>query len=184
MTLTSRSLMWVGMIQHRTSGQYLTSGQVWTTSIQGFRRYSLLKTLTENFNQRRRKYWHDYYSTTCTFKQVREYKLTRHPAFGNRTVQNVVVAESTQCKPVKLYSWSYSGINLTLALLNPDMSCLCKKCRSRSVGLEANWSGSALFAFKYVNLYLQFWSSNLIGWKLEMVGHLNLFSRTRVKILW
>ena len=34
---------------------------------------------------------------------------------------------------------------------------------------EANWSGSALFAIKYVNLYQhQPWSSNVIGWKLEM----------------
>ena len=33
---------------------------------------------------------------------------------------------------------------------------------------EANWSGSALFAIKYVNLYQQTWSSNLIGWKLKM----------------
>ena len=33
---------------------------------------------------------------------------------------------------------------------------------------EANWSGSALFAIKYLNLYQQSWSSNLIGWKLEM----------------
>ena len=33
---------------------------------------------------------------------------------------------------------------------------------------EANWSGSALFAFKYVNLYQQSGSSNLIGWKLEV----------------
>ena len=33
---------------------------------------------------------------------------------------------------------------------------------------EANWSGSALFAIKYVNLYQQAVSSNLIGWKLEM----------------
>ena len=32
---------------------------------------------------------------------------------------------------------------------------------------EANWSGSALFAVKYVNLYQQPGSSNLIGWKLE-----------------
>ena len=32
---------------------------------------------------------------------------------------------------------------------------------------EANWSGSALFAIKYVNLYQQSGSSNLIGWKLE-----------------
>ena len=33
---------------------------------------------------------------------------------------------------------------------------------------EANWSGSALFAVEYVNLYQQSGSSNLIGWKLEM----------------
>ena len=33
---------------------------------------------------------------------------------------------------------------------------------------EANWSESALFAIKYVNLYQQSGSSNLIGWKLEM----------------
>ena len=32
---------------------------------------------------------------------------------------------------------------------------------------EANWSGSALFAIKHVNLY-QFGSSNLTGWKVEM----------------
>ena len=33
---------------------------------------------------------------------------------------------------------------------------------------EASWSGSALFAIiKYVNLYQQPVSSNLIGWKLE-----------------
>ena len=34
--------------------------------------------------------------------------------------------------------------------------------------LEANWSGSALFAIKYVNLYQQPGSSNLIGWKLQV----------------
>ena len=33
---------------------------------------------------------------------------------------------------------------------------------------DGKWSGSALFAIKYVNLYQQPWSSNLIGWKLEM----------------
>ena len=33
---------------------------------------------------------------------------------------------------------------------------------------EANWSGPALFAIKYMNLYQQSGSSNLIGWKLEM----------------
>ena len=34
--------------------------------------------------------------------------------------------------------------------------------------LDANWSGSALFAIKYVNLYQQPGSSNLIGWKLQV----------------
>ena len=50
MTLTSSSLMWVVMVQHKTSDQYLTSGKVSTRSIQGFKRYRLLKTLTKNFN--------------------------------------------------------------------------------------------------------------------------------------
>ena len=44
---------------------------------------------------------------------------------------------------------------LTLVLLNPDIPCIGKQCRSRS--------GSALFAIKYVNLYQQPGSSNLIG---------------------
>ena len=33
---------------------------------------------------------------------------------------------------------------------------------------EANWSGSALFASQYMNLYQQPGSSNLIVWQLEM----------------
>ena len=33
---------------------------------------------------------------------------------------------------------------------------------------EANWSGSALFAIKYVNLYQEPGSSNLIAWKWEV----------------
>ena len=60
--------------------------------------------------------------------------------------------------------------------LIPDMSCLCKQCRSRSVDQvnwsgsahPINWSGSARFVIKFVNLYQQHGSSNLIGWKLEM----------------
>ena len=42
--------MWVMMVQHKTSDQYLTSGKVSTRSIYGFKRYRLLKTLTKNFN--------------------------------------------------------------------------------------------------------------------------------------
>ena len=33
---------------------------------------------------------------------------------------------------------------------------------------EVNWSGSALFVIKYLNLYEQLGSINLIGWKLEV----------------
>ena len=33
---------------------------------------------------------------------------------------------------------------------------------------EANWSGSALFIIKHVNLYQQSGSINLIGWNLEV----------------
>ena len=33
---------------------------------------------------------------------------------------------------------------------------------------ESNWSGSALFAIKYVNLWQQSSSNKLIGWKLEV----------------
>ena len=33
---------------------------------------------------------------------------------------------------------------------------------------EANWSGSALFAIQYVNLYQYSGSRNLIGWQLEV----------------
>ena len=40
---------------------------------------------------------------------------------------------------------------------------------------EANRSGAALFAFKYVNLYQQSGSSNLIGWKLE-IGVASIYS--------
>ena len=41
-----------------------------------------------------------------------------------------------------------------------------KKCVWK--GWLANWSGSAQFAIKYLKLYHQSGSSNLIGWKLEM----------------
>ena len=33
---------------------------------------------------------------------------------------------------------------------------------------EAYWSGSALFAIQYVNLYHPLGPSNLIGWQLEV----------------
>ena len=33
---------------------------------------------------------------------------------------------------------------------------------------ETNWSGSALFAIKYMNLKQQSESSNMTGWKIEV----------------
>ena len=67
---------------------------------------------------------------------------------------------------------------LTLVLLNPDIPCLCKQCRSRSVGFkEANLSGSTLFAIQYVNLYQLIWYAE----NLKRALHLNLFSRRRVE---
>ena len=59
-------------------------------------------------------------------------------------------------------------IILTLVLLNPDIPCLYSVDPDQLASEEANWSGSALFAIKYVNLYQQSGSSNPIGWKLEV----------------
>ena len=60
-------------------------------------------------------------------------------------------------------------ISLNPGLAEPGYALLWKQCRSRSVGFsEANWSGSALFVIKYINLYQQSSSSTVIGWKLEL----------------
>ena len=57
---------------------------------------------------------------------------------------------------------------LTLVLLKRDISCFANSVDPDQLASEeANWSGSALFAIKYANLYQQSESSNLIGWKLE-----------------
>ena len=57
---------------------------------------------------------------------------------------------------------------LTIVLLNPNIPFANSVDPDQLASEEANWSGSALFAIKYVNLYQQSWSSNLTGWKLEM----------------
>ena len=60
------------------------------------------------------------------------------------------------------------SVLLTLVLLNPDMSAFANSVDPDQSAEETNWSGSALFAIKYVNLYQQSGSSNLIGWKLDV----------------
>ena len=57
---------------------------------------------------------------------------------------------------------------LTLVLLNPDMLSLASADPDQLASEDAKWPESALFAIKYVNLYLQPGSSNLTGWKLEV----------------
>ena len=54
--------------------------------------------------------------------------------------------------------------SLTLVLLNPDMPVFANNVDPDQLASEeTNWSGSALFAIKYMNLYQQPGSSNLIG---------------------
>ena len=62
-----------------------------------------------------------------------------------------------QHTPINL-SPAEPGYVLPLQTIDPD----------QLASEEANWSESALFAIKYVNLYQQSGSNNLIGWKLEM----------------
>ena len=58
---------------------------------------------------------------------------------------------------------------LTLLLLNTTCPVLANSVDpDQLASSEANWSGSSLFAIKYVNLYQQSGSSNLIGWKVEI----------------
>ena len=82
---------------------------------------------------------------------------------------------------VKMYNRSNLGSfyarKLTLVLLNPDNPCPAEPGYAlplqtvdpdQLASEEANWFGSTLFVNKYVNLYQQPGSSNLIGWKLEV----------------
>ena len=56
---------------------------------------------------------------------------------------------------------------LTLLLLNTTCPVLANSVGPDQLASEgANWSGSALFVFKYVNFYQKLGSSNLIGWKV------------------
>ena len=54
--------------------------------------------------------------------------------------------------------WPYFKIEISTNSVDPD----------QLASSEANWSGSALFVIKYVNLFQQPKSSNLIGWKAEV----------------
>ena len=48
------------------------------------------------------------------------------------------------------------------------MPHLCSVDPDQLASSETNWSESALFVIKYVNLYQQTGSGNLIGWRLEV----------------
>ena len=65
------------------------------------------------------------------------------------------------CSPASVeYTNNFISYNYALnpCPAEPGYTLHCKQCRSRSVGSE-----SALFAIKYVNLYEQYGSINLIG---------------------
>ena len=58
---------------------------------------------------------------------------------------------------------------LTLLLLNTTCPVFANSVDPDQLASEeANWSGSALFVIKHMNLYQQTGSSNLIGTKLEV----------------
>ena len=58
----------------------------------------------------------------------------------------------------------HAYLYLTLLLLNTTCPVLVSSVGTDQLASEeANWSGSALFAIKYLNLYQQPGSSNLIG---------------------
>ena len=58
-------------------------------------------------------------------------------------------------------------MQLTLALLVPVMLAFANSDDpDQMASEEANWSGSALFVVKNVNLYQTPWSKNLIGAKI------------------
>ena len=63
----------------------------------------------------------------------------------------------------------YATNSLNLVLLTPDIPCLHKQCRSRSVSFFRTliWIYTVI---KYVNLYQQLGSSNLIGLKRSGCG--------------
>ena len=74
------------------------------------------------------------------------------------------------CMPVSPNNENKYSIFSTLVLLNLDMAAFSNSVDpDQMASSEANWSGSALFAIKCVNLYQQPGSSNLIGLKIETV---------------
>ena len=65
---------------------------------------------------------------------------------------------------------------LTLVLLNLDVFCLCKQCRSQLIWIcTVCYSIGAFIATTWLNLLAENW---------KWAWHLNLFRMTRVKIYW
>ena len=67
--------------------------------------------------------------------------------------------------PIPLFIWTYYSCLL-------PWSCWTRKYPAFENSIDsdqlANWSESAQFVIKYVNIYKQPGSSNLIDWKLEV----------------
>ena len=70
---------------------------------------------------------------------------------------------------MEIFASFYLELLLTLLLLSTTCPVLANSVDPDQLASEeANWSGSALFVIKYVNLYKKPGSNNLIGWKLEV----------------
>ena len=75
--------------------------------------------------------------------------------------------------------------DLTLVLLNLDIPCLCKQCRSRSVGF---WRSQLIWIYTVCHSVCEIYINNpeLVIWLAEnwkWAWHLNLFSKTRVNTI-
>ena len=80
--------------------------------------------------------------------------------------------------PLILAVWSMSL--LSLVLLNPDMRCLYKQCRSRSVGFFRSQLIWIYIVIKYVNCIKILDQVIRLAENYKRMWHLNSFSMTRV----
>ena len=105
----------------------------------------------------------------CYLKKTETIHMYCQALFSLKNKTFRILSHSSECN---------LRVNSCPAVLNPDIPCLCKQCRSRSASEEAKWSESALFVIQYVNLYQQPGSI----WWLKIGSGRGIFSMTRVNI--
>ena len=131
------------------------------------------------------------YICTCvhTFvqKEVHKYARTHIPMYARMENPKTICPRHHLMrghKNIKVYPLTLTGSVsvLTLVLLNVDIKCLCKQCRSRSVGFRRSqliWICTVCHSVcEFISTWIKL-SDWLKNWK--WAWHLNLFSMTRVK---